>query len=113
MSGTGYLILTAALAASGPAVAASPDIGYDGYIAGAVATEQCGGAALSVIEEIRLSRVIRQSLGSDRSSMQISDSLAAARLAQVDCASTTVQAQVRDFSERIRPQLQSAIPLAK
>ena len=101
--------IAASLIAGSAAAAPLRAADYDSYIAGAVAAQNCGGPVLTVIEEIRLARVMRIALGTDISSMRISDSLASARA----LAAPDVQIQIKAFTEGVLPQLQSAIPLTK
>ena len=86
----------------------------NGYVASAVASEQCGGKALTMLEESRLARVIMTESGESTSTMRVAESLSDDRkTTKVDCASSQVREQVRLFVDEVLPQLQSATPRKK
>ena len=82
-----------------------------GYATSAVASEQCGGKALTRIEEGRLARVVRTESGEYTSPTEVADSLSTVRqLAGADCTSATVRNSVALFVSDVLPQLQTPMP---
>ena len=113
------LALTVLLVALGPTVAAHAALAdrqvlLTSYTAAAVASEQCGGKALTMLEESRLGRVIRTESGELTSMTQVADALAANRQRdRSDCGSPGVRARIKQFVDVVLPQLQSGTPLQK
>ena len=100
------------VAASGGAVAESQQSLAALYTAAAVASEQCGGRALTMLEETRLARVVRAESGEPMSPTQVTDMIASdRRLARADCSSPEVIENIRLFSVKVLSLLQTAIPL--
>ena len=98
-------------AATGAATAADPApdsmVILDRYVGAAVATETCRGKALSMVEELGLGRIVKAESGGALSSVSVLDGLARVRQGvRPDCANAAVQENVRDFVERVMPQLQ-------
>jgi hypothetical protein len=108
------IIFLGALSA-GAASAADPQAMLDGYVKSAVAAETCRSKALSMVEELNLGRLVKAESGGALSSVSVLDGLSRARQgARPDCAAAAVQAEVKDFVDRVLPKLRwgSAQPVA-
>lgn len=104
---TPTLIVIFACVAAGAATAADPQVILDRYVGAAVATEVCRGKGLSMVEELGLGRIVKAESGGALSSVSVLDGLSRARRGvRPDCAAVAVQENVRDFVERVMPQLQ-------
>ncbi len=96
-----------ACVASGAATAADSQAILDRYVGAAVATEVCRGKGLSMVEELGLGRIVKAESGGALSSVSVLDGLSHARRGvRPDCTAAAVQENVRDFVERVMPQLQ-------
>ena len=108
------LLVALGSAASARAALADRHVLLTRYTAAAVASEQCGGKALTMLEESRLGRVIRTESGELTSMTQVADALAANRQRdRSDCGSPAVRARIKQFVDVVLPQLQSGTPLQK
>jgi hypothetical protein len=109
------LMAVMACAIAAPVLAADSQAILDGYVNAAVATEVCRGKSLTMVEELGLGRLVRAESGGTLTSVSVLDGLSRARQGvRPDCAAAAVQDNVRDFTDRVLPQLQwgSAQPSA-